>query len=86
MEDEILNYIPQERIITTNEIIGRANFDYMVLILLSSSILFLYVVYTNFIMNTRFDLLKKYDIDAHELAILPAVMLMGITAAYLGWI
>lgn len=86
VNDEILNYVPQDRIISINEIIGASAAMYMKLILLSSIILFLYVIYTNWILGTRFDVLSKYNIDVHELAILPSVMLLGISAAYAGWI
>ena len=82
--EEILNYMPQDRIIRINEIIGASQAMYMKLILLSSIILFLYVIYTNWVLGTRFDVLTKYNIDVHELAILPSVILVGISAAYAG--
>ena len=82
--DGIMNYYPQDKIIRINEIIGANQAMYMKLILLSSIILFLYVIYTNWVLGTRFDVLTKYNIDVHELAILPSVILVGISAAYAG--
>jgi len=82
--EEILNYLPNEQNIEIHDIIGSYQSVYMQIILLSSIILFLYVIYTNWVLGTRFDVLKKHDIDVHELAILPSMMLLGISAAYAG--
>lgn len=83
---EIYDIMPLQREIQINEIIGASAAMYMKIILLSSIIIFLYVVYNNWVLNTRFDVLTKYNIDVHELAILPSVMLLGVSAAYAGWI
>jgi len=71
-------------IVTIQEIIGSHNQMYMLFILLSSIILLLYVLYTNFILNTRFDILTKYNIDVHELAILPSIALFIISISFFG--
>lgn len=66
------------------DIIGQDNAMYMKWILLSSTILFLLVIYNNFLLNTKYDILTKYRIDTNELMIIPVVVLMIITAAYEG--
>jgi len=70
--------------VTINEVIGSHNTMYMMFILISSIILLLYVLYTNFVLNTRFDILKKYKIDVHELAILPGITLFIISLSFFG--
>jgi len=66
------------------EIIGSQNREYMLWILLSSIILLGYVLYTNFLLGTKYDVLTRYNIDVHELAIIPGVALFIISISFYG--
>lgn len=80
--------------ITVEEALGIANYQYMRIMAFFVILLCLYVFYTNFIINTRFDVFQKYKlkifdvdilpIDVHELAILPAIGLLIVSLAFFG--
>ena len=72
------------QVVSMQDIIGSHNQMYMLMILLSSIILLLYVIYSNFLLNTRFDMLTKYKIDVHEMAILPGIALFIISLSFFG--
>lgn len=79
-------------IVTVQDAIGIANTQYMTIMAYLIAALCIYVFYTNFVMNTRFDILQKWHykifeieilpIDVHELAILPAAGLAIISLAF----
>lgn len=70
------------QIVTMQDIIGSNQTMNMLYILISSIIIFLYTLYVNFILGSRFDILAKYNIDIHELMILPASALLVISLAF----
>jgi len=72
------------QVVSMQDIIGSHNEMYMLMILMSSIIMFLYVLYTNFVLNTRFDILTRYKIDVHELAIIPGIALFIISLSFFG--
>lgn len=71
-------------LLTIQEVIGEYNAMYMRLILAASSVLFILILYNNFILDTKHDILRKYNIDTDELMIIPGVILMIVTLAYEG--
>jgi hypothetical protein len=85
MVNETYNTMPQT--LSIHDIIGTQNEFYMNLILLSSSILLLYVIWMNFFINSKYQKwLEAHDIDIHELSILPTIVLVITTLAYKGMI
>ena len=73
--------------VSIHDIIGSQNEVYMNLILLSSAILFIYVVWMNFCFNSKYQKwIESKDIDIHELSILPTIVLVITTLSYKGMI
>ena len=86
-EPIIINQPVAQTTISIQEIIGAQNEVYMNLILLSSTILLIYVLWMNFFFNSKYQKwIESKSIDIHELAILPTVILVITTLAYKGMI
>lgn len=69
------------------DIIGQENEMYMNLILLSSSVLLVYVIWMNFFIHSKYQkVLDANNIDIHELSILPVLILVITTLSYKGMI
>jgi len=81
------SYTLQSETVSIKDIIGQQNEIYMNFILLSSTILLFYVLWTNFLINSKYQKwMESKDIDIHELAILPTLVLVITTLAYKGMI
>jgi len=86
-EPIIINQPVAQTTISIQEIIGAQNEVYMNLILLSSTILLIYVLWMNFFFNSKYQKwFESKNIDVHELAILPTVILVITTLSYKGMI
>lgn len=80
-------YVLPQSTISTKDIIGAENEMYMNLILVSSAILFSYVIWMNFFFNSKYQgWLYSKNIDIHELSILPVIILVITTLSYKGMI
>lgn len=81
------SFVPTQQTISIQDIIGAHNEVYMNLILLSSSVLLMYVIWMNFFFKSKYQKwLDSKEIDIHELSILPTIVLIITTLAYKGMI
>jgi len=79
------SYKLTDKVVSIHDIIGANNAMYMNLILLSSSVILAYVIWTNFFINSKYQSwLESKSIDIHELAIFPTVVLVITTLSYKG--
>ena len=79
------SYVLKPETVSLNDIIGANNEMYMNLIFLSSIVLLSYVIWMNFFVNSKYQAwLDGKHIDIHELAILPAIILVITTLSYKG--